>query len=68
VRTIGKNLQGIVAHGEAELSTALMEGLNAVFSAVKRKARGYQSPGYMVAMFYFVAGKLQLGSYPSYGK
>ena len=51
-----------------ELSTAFMEGLNSVFSAVKRKARGYRSTEYMVTMLYFVAGKLQLASFPSHEK
>lgn len=37
-----------------------MEGLNSVFSAVKRKVRGYRSPRYLIAMLYFVAGKLRL--------
>jgi len=36
-----------------------MEGLNSLFSAVKRKARGYRSVEYMTTMLYFVAGKLQ---------
>ena len=68
MKTIAKNLEGILAHWEEELSTAFMEGLNSVFSAVKRKARGYRSTEYMVTMLYFVAGKLPLVSYPSHGK
>lgn len=68
VKTIRGNLEGIVAHWEAELSTAFMEGLNSVFSAVKRKARGYRNTDYLVTMLYFVAGKLSLPSYPSHGK
>ena len=51
-----------------ELSTAFMEGLNSVFSAVKRKARGYRNPDYLITMLYFVAGKLSLPSHPSHGK
>ncbi|MGP8198144.1 MAG: hypothetical protein ACLQU4_01420 [Limisphaerales bacterium] len=37
-----------------------MEGLNSVFSATKRKARGYRSGPYLITMLYFVAGKLRL--------
>jgi transposase len=37
-----------------------MEGLNSLFSAVKRKARGYRTVEYMTTMLYFVAGKLTL--------
>ena len=43
-----------------------MEGLNSVFSAVKRKARGYRNPDYIITMLYFVAGKPSLHSYPSH--
>ena len=68
VKTIKDHLEGILAHWENELSTAFMEGLNSVFSAVKRKARGYRSTEYLVTMLYFVAGKLSLPSYPSHGK
>ena len=39
-----------------------------VFSAVKRKARGYSNTEYFIAMLYFTAGKLNLPSYPSHGK
>ena len=39
---------------------AFMEGLNSVFSATKRKARGYRSPTHLITMLSFVAGKLRL--------
>lgn len=68
VRTIETHLEGIVAHWEAELSTAFMEGLNSVFSAVKRRSRGFKSSEYLIAMLYFVAGKLPFPSYPSHEK
>ncbi|HNS69211.1 MAG TPA: transposase, partial [Verrucomicrobiota bacterium] len=42
------------------LTNAFMEGLNSVFSAVKRRARGYRSPVYLITMLYLVAGKLRL--------
>jgi transposase len=38
------NLTGILAHWKCGLTNAFMEGLNSVFSAVKRKARGFRSP------------------------
>jgi transposase len=60
--TIEGNLEGILAHWKAGLTTSFMEGLNSVFSAVKRKARGYRSAVYMIAMLYFVAGKLPIPS------
>lgn len=65
--TIERHLEGILAHWTtAWLSTGFLEGLNSVFSAVKRKARGYRSQEYMTAMLYFVAGKLNLPSLPSH--
>jgi transposase len=54
------NLAGILAHWKWGLTNASMEGLNSVFSAVKRKARGYRSPVYLITMLYLVAGKLRL--------
>jgi hypothetical protein len=46
------------------VTTAFLEGLNSLFSATKRKARGYRSTEYQTAMLYFVAGKLEI---PYYG-
>jgi len=57
------HLEGILAHWTQGLTTALIEGLNSLFSAVKRKARGYQSVEYMTTMLYFVAGKFILPCY-----
>ena len=55
---IESHIAGILAHWEQGVTNAFMEGLNSVFSAVRRKARGYRSVRNMVAMLYFVAGKL----------
>jgi transposase len=63
VDTVEKHLEGILAHWTNNwLSTGFMEGLNSVFSAVKRKARGYRNTTYMITMLYFVAGKLSIPS------
>lgn len=59
-RTIEGHIEGVLAHWKQGLTTAFMEGLNSLFSAVKRKARGYRSVEYMITMLYFVAGKLRL--------
>jgi transposase len=66
--TIEKHLDGILAHWLGGLTTAFREGLNSVFSAVKRKARGYRNTKYMIARLYFVAGKLAIPSLPSHSK
>ena len=57
---VEKHLEGIVAHWKWGVTNAFMEGLNSVFSATKRKARGYRSTTYLITMLYFVAGKLRL--------
>jgi transposase len=58
------HLEGILGHWKEGLTTAFLEGLNSLFSATKRKARGYRSTEYQIAMLYFVAGKLEI---PYYG-
>ena len=59
-QTVENHLSGIVAHWKSGLTNAFMEGLNSVFSATKRKARGYRSCTHLITMLYFVAGKLRL--------
>jgi transposase len=59
-QTVKEHLKGILAYWKAGLTNAFMEGLNSVFSATKRKARGYRSPIYLITMLYFTAGKLRL--------
>ena len=50
---------GILAHWKGGVTKAFMEGLNSVFSATKRQARGYRSTTHRITMLYFVAGKLR---------
>lgn len=59
-RMIERHLQGVMAHWINRTTNAFMEGLNSVFSAVKRKARGYRSTANLIAMLYFTAGHLDL--------
>ncbi len=55
-----RRLDGIVAHWKWGVTNAFMEGLNSVFSATKRKARGYRSTKHLITMLYTVAAKLRL--------
>jgi transposase len=57
-KMIETHLDGILAHWEHRVTNAYMEGLNSVFSATKRKARGYRTVEYLLTMLYLVAGKL----------
>ena len=59
-----RHLDGILGHWQQGLTTAFLQGLNSLFSATKRKARGYRSSEYQIAMLYFIAGKLEI---PYYG-
>ena len=57
---VTNHLERILAHWKWGVTNAFMEGLNSVFSATKRKARGYRSTTHLITMLYFVAGKLRL--------
>ncbi|MCC6819342.1 MAG: ISL3 family transposase [Verrucomicrobia subdivision 3 bacterium] len=59
VEMVEKHLAGILAHRKWGVTNAFMEGLNSVFSATKRKARGYRSTTNLITMLYFTAGKLR---------
>jgi transposase len=60
---VERHLEGILGHWQDGLTTAFLEGLNSLFSATTRKARGYRSPEHQTAMLYFVAGKLEIPHY-----
>lgn len=47
---VERHLEGILAHWQQGLTTVFLEGLNSLFSATKRKARGYRSIEYQTAM------------------
>ncbi len=51
---------GILAPWQHGVTNAFREGLNRVFRAVKRQARGFRSFVYLRTMLYLVAGKLRL--------
>jgi transposase len=59
-KMVETHLEGILAHWKSGVTNAFMEGLNSVFSATKRKARGYRSTTHLIAMLYFIAGNLRL--------
>jgi transposase len=60
--SILNHLNGIIGFAESRITNAFMEGLNSVFSAVKRKARGFRSTQNLTSMLDFVAGKLKIPS------
>jgi transposase len=59
-RMVERHLEGVMAHWLRGTTNALIEALNRVFSAVKRKARGFRSTRNLISMLYFTAGRLDL--------
>jgi transposase len=51
-RMVFNHLGGILAHWKHRLTNAYMEALNSVFSATKRKARGYRTTKYLLTVLY----------------
>jgi len=62
-RMVERHMKGILGHWKEGLTTGYLEGLNSLFSATKRKARGYRTTKNLLAMLYFVAGKLRIPCY-----
>ncbi len=53
------HLEGILAHWRNQTTNAFIQALNSVFSAVKRKARGFRSTDNFIAMRYFTDEELR---------
>lgn len=53
---------GVVRWHHSKVSNGLLEGLNSLIQAAKRRARGYRSTRNYIAMIYLVAGKLDFGA------
>ncbi len=51
---------GIIRWFESQISNGLLEGLNALVQAAKRRARGYRSTRNYIAMIYLTVGKLRI--------
>jgi transposase len=60
---IRNHLDGILAHWLNHITNAFMEGLNSVFSAVKRKARGFRSVPNLISMLYFHSAHLHIPAF-----
>lgn len=60
---IQKHYKGIVQWFTSQLNNGLLEGVNSLIQAAKRKARGYRSVDNLIAMIYLIGGKLKF-NYP----
>jgi len=56
---------GILRWFHSKVSNGLLEGLNSLIQAAKRRARGYRSTRNYITMIYLVAGKLDFGPQPT---
>lgn len=59
--TVEAHWQGVIRWHHSQVSNGLLEGLNSLIQAAKRRARGYRTPRNYKAMIYLVAGKLRAG-------
>jgi transposase len=57
-KMLQKHYDGVIRWFKSKLNNGLLEGVNSLFQAAKRKARGYRSEKNIVAMVYLLAGKL----------
>lgn len=56
--SLANHFDGVIARWRHGTSNAILEGINSVFSAVKRRARGFRSKEYLKMMLYFTKGNL----------
>lgn len=63
-KTIKANWDGVVRWFHSRLTNALLEAVNGLIQAAKRRARGYRSTRYLITMVYMLAGKLELRLLP----
>lgn len=60
-KTIKRHWIGILAWMESKINNGILEGLNSVLQAAKRKARGYKAKHFKT-MAYLLTGKLDFSS------
>ena len=56
-KTIKRHWDGVIQWKDSQINNGLLEGLNSVIQAAKRKARGYKKPHFKI-MVYLLTGKL----------
>lgn len=57
-RTILRHWEGIIAFAKSRISNGILEGINSLVQAARKKARGYRNADYFITMIYLIAGKL----------
>lgn len=56
-KTIKRHWDGVLKWKQSQISNGLLEGLNSLIQAAKRRARGYKKPHFKI-MVYLLTGKL----------
>lgn len=64
-QTIKKHWEGILRWKESQINNGILEGLNSIIQAAKRKARGYKAEHFKI-IAYFLTGKLNLHRFNPY--
>jgi transposase len=64
-KTIKKHWDGVVRWKESQINNGILEGLNSVIQAAKRKARGY-GKNHFKTMVFLLTGKLDLKKFNPY--
>ena len=60
-RMLEDHWDGVTRWHHSQISNGLLEGLNSLIQAAKRRARGYRSNRNFITMIYLIAGKLNAG-------
>lgn len=60
-RTVRTNWDGVVRWHQTRISNGVLEAINSLIQAAKRRARGYRTKENLIAMTYLIAGKLEMG-------
>jgi len=58
--TIERHWNGIIRWFESQINNGILEGINSLIQAAKRKARGYRTTENLIAMIYLIVGKIDL--------
>jgi transposase len=59
-KTIKQHEEGILRWFHSKMTNGLLEGINGLVQAAKRRARGYRNVGNLIAMVYMTANKFRL--------
>jgi transposase len=57
-RTLRRHWVGVVNWFDSQISNGVLEAINGLVQAAKRRARGYRNVNYLITMIYLLLGKL----------